>query len=196
MRTFGLIPAAGRSRRMGTPKLLLTLNGKTILEHVVSAVRSAGVQEVVVVVAPDAEDLAQLALKAGAHVARLTEQTPDMRATCQFGLDWIEGHFQPSSADHWLLLPADHPTVRPEVIRSLMQAMNGHSIAVPSFQGRRGHPTLLHWRHVDGIRKMPAGQGLNVYIRHMGVETLEVDWPSEEVLRDLDTPEDYQRLMQ
>ena len=39
MRTFGLIPAAGKSRRMGQPKLLLQLGTTSVLELVVSAVR-------------------------------------------------------------------------------------------------------------------------------------------------------------
>jgi molybdenum cofactor cytidylyltransferase len=58
MRTIGLIPAAGKSRRMGQPKLLLPLRGTTVLEQVLAAVRSAGVDEILVVVAPEMDDLA------------------------------------------------------------------------------------------------------------------------------------------
>src|SRR5216683_676442 len=110
MRTFGLIPAAGKSRRMGRPKLLLTLGDKTVLEYVLSAMRTVGVDEVVVVVAPDGAALAKVAMAAGARVVQLAEDTPDMRATCLYGLAWIEAHFHPADDDGWLLLPADHPT--------------------------------------------------------------------------------------
>ena len=41
--TFALIPAAGRSRRMGRPKLALPLAGRSVLEHVVGALQQAGV---------------------------------------------------------------------------------------------------------------------------------------------------------
>ena len=198
MRTFGLIPAAGKSRRMGRPKLLLPVGGRSVLEHVLSAMREAGVGDVLVVVAPDAAALAQLASSAGAHVLPLAEDTPDMRATCQHGLAWIEARFQPRADDGWLLLPADHPTVRPGVVRKLLNVAAGnseHTILVPSFQGRRGHPTWLSWSHVAAIRALPADQGLNAFIRARTLQAREVSWPSDEILRDLDTPEDYQQLL-
>jgi molybdenum cofactor cytidylyltransferase len=198
METYGLIPAAGKSRRMGRPKLLLPLGETTVLEHALSAVRSAGVAKVLVVVAPHATELAHLAESAGAHVLRLKEETPDMRATCAHGLAWIEEHFQPGPEDGWLLLPADHPTVRAEVVRSLLTAAQENAdkaIAVPTFQGRRGHPTWLRWTHVAAIRSLSPEQGLNAFIRARAVETLELAWPSDEILRDLDTPEDYARLL-
>lgn len=198
MRTFGLIPAAGKSERMGRPKLLLPVSGATVLELVVHAVRSAGVADIVVVVAPGAEELAQRARSASAHVVQLATQTPDMRATCLEGLDWIERHLHPTDMDRWLLLPADHPTVRPDVIRALLEAADRNSdatIVVPKFEGRRGHPTLLRWLHVAPIRKQSADAGLNRYIRQCAAQTLEISWNSDEVLRDLDTPADYEQLL-
>ena len=198
MRTFGLIPAAGKSRRMGRPKLLLPLGETTVLEQVLAAVRSARVADVLVVVAPDADALANLAATSGAHVLRLGEDTPDMRATCQHGLAWIDEYLHPAPEDAWLLLPADHPTVQPEVVRALLAAAQENAdktIIVPTHQGRRGHPTLLRWSHAAGIRALAPEQGLNAFIRARTGETLELAWPSDEILRDLDTPEEYQRLM-
>jgi molybdenum cofactor cytidylyltransferase len=195
MTTFGLIPAAGKSRRMGRAKLLLHLGESTVLEHVVSAVRTAGVAEIVVVVAPDAQEMMQVAAAAGAHVVQLAEDTPDMRTTVQHGLAWIETHFQPNAEDGWLLLPADHPTVRPEVVRALLTAAGERMIVVPTHQGRRGHPTWLSWSHVAALSALPEGQGLNAFIRAHADQTRELAWPDAEILRDLDTPEDYQALL-
>lgn len=211
MSTFGLIPAAGKSQRMGTPKLLLPLGECTVLEHVLVAVRSAGVADILVVVAPDAEALAQVAASAGAHVLRLDADTPDMRTTCEHGLAWIEQRFHPRNyTDSWLLLPADHPTVRPTVIRAMrLRAYipsilmkegldveaNTPSIIVPTFEGRRGHPTLLRWSHAASIRNWPKDQGLNAYIRAHAADTYEFPWSTDEILLDLDTPEDYQAFL-
>jgi molybdenum cofactor cytidylyltransferase len=197
MPTFGLIPAAGKSARMGQPKLLLPLGPRTVLEHVVAAVRAGGVADVLVVVAPESTELAVTAERSGAHVLRLAKATDDMRATCVCGLDWIEAHWMPHPGDGWLLLPADHPTSRPQIVRALLDAATQHpkhSIIVPVWQGRRGHPVWLSWRHVDAIRTRPAGQGLNAFVREWTAETLELAWDDAEILRDLDTPEDYRRL--
>jgi molybdenum cofactor cytidylyltransferase len=198
MRIFGLIPAAGKSRRMGRPKLLLTIGESSVLEHVLAAVRAASVADVLVVVAPDADELARVATSAGAHVLQLDHDTPDMRASCEYGMAWIETQFRPDADDAWLLLPADHPTVRPDVVRALLDAARANgdkTIIVPAHQGRRGHPTLLRWSHAASIRALPPGQGLNAFIRAHAAETMELEWPSDEILRDLDTPEDYERLL-
>jgi molybdenum cofactor cytidylyltransferase len=183
---------------MGRPKLLLPVGQVTVIELVLAALRSAGVRDILVVVAPDADALAGLAGSAGAHVLRLAKDTPDMRTTCLYGLAWIGEHFQPRDDDDWLLLPADHPTVRPEVASALIAASKENidkTIFVPTFADRRGHPTLLRWSHVAALRLLPPGQGLNAFVRERGAETCEIDWPNDEILRDLDTPEDYLRLV-
>ncbi len=199
MRTFGLIPAAGKSTRMGQPKLLLPVGGETVLARVLGAVRAGGVADVLVVVGPHAPALAEAARAGGAHVLILAEDTADMRATCIHGLDWLAARFTPANDDGWLLLPADHPTCRPQIVQALLAAAAQHperSIIVPVHAGRRGHPVWLRWRHTAAIRALPENQGLNRFIRERTAETLELDWQDAEVLRDLDTPEDYRRLIE
>jgi molybdenum cofactor cytidylyltransferase len=195
MTTYGLIPAAGKSRRMGRTKLLLPLGTSTVLERVVSAVRSAGVADIVVVVAPDADDIARIASGAGANVVRLAEDTPDMRATVMHGLAWIAERFQPQPTDGWLLLPADHPTVRPEVVRAVLDAAADGAIVVPRHGERRGHPTWFAWPHAAALAAFPPDVGLNAYIRAHAEQLREVPWGDAEILRDLDTPEDYRALL-
>ncbi len=87
----------------------------------------------------------------------------------------------------------------PEVVRAILAARQAHAdktIIVPTHQGRRGHPTWLSWSHVAALRALSSEHGLNVYIRTRHAETLEIDWPSDEILRDLDTPEDWRKLME
>jgi molybdenum cofactor cytidylyltransferase len=195
--TFAVIPACGRSTRMGRPKLSLEIGGRTVLEHVLHALRLGGVDSILVVVGPHVPELALIAEAHGVDVCRLPEETADMRATVEAGLTWLEQRFQPRPQDDWLLVPGDHPTLDPEVVRRLRQARQHHpscTVFVPTFQGRRGHPTLIGWRHVAGIRAHPPGQGLNTYLRLQGQEVLELTVASAAVLADLDTPEDYERL--
>jgi molybdenum cofactor cytidylyltransferase len=197
--TFAVIPAAGKSLRMGRPKLALPLGDRTVLERVVASLREAGVEHVLVVIGPHVPELAPLAARAGAHVLQLAEETPDMRATVEAGLRWLEERFRPRPDDRWLLVPADHPTLDPSLVRVLLAERvraPDKSIVVPVHDGRRGHPTLIDWKHVGGMRSLPAGQGLNVYLRQHAAETREVPVDSADVLCDLDTPEDYERLRQ
>jgi molybdenum cofactor cytidylyltransferase len=195
--TFAVIPAAGKSTRMGRPKLALPLGGSTVLEVVLGTLRRSGVEHVLVVLAPHVADLAPLARAAGADVLLLPGETADMRATVEHGLSHLEEVFHPKPEDDWLLVPADHPTLEPAVVRQLIEARRAHpgrSILVPTFEGQRGHPTLIGWKHAAGIRDLPAGQGLNVYLRRTAAEALEVPVASASILCDLDTPADYERL--
>ncbi len=198
-RLFALVPAGGKSARMGRPKLSLPLGGRMVLEHTVTAFRRAGVEHVLVVVAPHVPELVPLAEAAGAQVCRLPEETADMRATVEQGLRWLEEHCRPGADDAWLLAPADHPTLSADVVRQLLQARADHperSVFVPTWEGHRGHPALIGWEHVAGLRAHPAGQGLNTYLRRCAAEVLEVSAGSADVLCDLDTPADYERLRQ
>jgi CTP:molybdopterin cytidylyltransferase MocA len=194
--TFAVVPACGQSTRMGRPKLSLPLGNRSVIEHVVGALRRGGVDHVLVVVGPHVADLVPLARAAGADVLLLPEPTADMRATVEHGLRWLEDRFAPAPDDLWLLAPADHPVLSPIVVRQLLDAAGSSacSIAVPVHEGRRGHPTLIRWRCVPGIRALPADVGINVYLRSQRAETLEVPVSDSGVLVDLDTPEDYERL--
>ena len=196
---FGLIPAAGTSSRMGRPKLSLPVGDRTVLECVLAALRAGGIEQRLVVIGPHVPELIRPANNAGAHVCRLPEATPDMRATLMHGLRWLAERFAPCAEDAFLLVPADHPTLDAEVVRLLVKARDNHpekTIFVPTFGGRRGHPTLIGWRHVNGIRSHPAGEGLNTYLRNCADDTLEIAVTSAAVLCDLDTPQEYEALQQ
>jgi molybdenum cofactor cytidylyltransferase len=198
MTTFAVVPAAGKSTRMGRPKLALPVGASTVLERVIQALRGGGIDHVLVVLGPHVADLAGMAQAAGAHVLPLAAETPDMRATVEHGLHWFEERFHPGDGDAWLLVPADHPTLDAAIVRQLLAAHAtdpDRLVVVPTHAGRRGHPTLLSWRLVAGIAALPAGQGLNTYLRQHGRNTLEVHVEQPEVLFDLDTPEDYARLV-
>jgi CTP:molybdopterin cytidylyltransferase MocA len=166
---------------------------------VIETVRRGGVDKVLVVIGRHVPELVPLAESAGAQVLLLAHETPDMRATVERGLHWLEGRFQPQVDDAWLLIPADHPTVNEAVIRRLLQARCQYpeqSIFVPMHAGKRGHPVLIAWSHVVAIRASPVGGGLNEYLRQHTAKTQKVPVDSASICADLDTPADYARLLQ
>jgi molybdenum cofactor cytidylyltransferase len=194
---FAVVPAAGQSTRMGRPKLALPFKDKTVLDALVQALRHTEVDPTVVVVGPHVSELAAIARAAGAEVCFLERQTADMRATVEAGLEWLEARWHPRADDCWLLVPADHPRLDPDIIHRLIEASreaSPFSIWVPTYQGKRGHPTLARWAHVPRIRAHRGDQGLNAYFREYAAETQEVPVASAAILEDLDTPEDYERL--
>jgi CTP:molybdopterin cytidylyltransferase MocA len=180
---------------MGRPKLALPLGDRTVLEHVIAALKTGGAERVVVVVGPHVPELVPLAEAAGAGVCRLSETTADMRATVERGLAWLEDPTSPRP-EAFLLAPADHPTLDAAVVRALCGSFRSDpskSILIPTHGGRRGHPVLFGWHHVHGIRALPADCGINTYVREHAAAVREIEVGTPSVLWDLDTPEDYDR---
>lgn len=194
-----VVPAAGKSTRMGRPKLVLPWGDSTVLGRVVEVLHESGIREVVVVVAPRDEKLQALGRKVGARVLELDAVTDDMRASVEHALGWIERTLAPAPDDYWFLVPADHPALEASIVQSLLAAHRekpGYLVYVPAFAGRRGHPTLISFKLIESIKALPSTSGINTLLRTLAKETLEVPAASPTVLWDLDTEEDYQRLRQ
>jgi molybdenum cofactor cytidylyltransferase len=191
-----IVPAAGRSTRMGRPKLLLPIGGTTVIARVVTELRAGGAP-LVVVVAPPAEIEGSAALvaeaeKAGAQVIVPQAPTTDMRASIDLALRWLER----APAPDWVLLaPADSPGLTAEVVGRLIDATNAHpgAILAPAFRGRRGHPIVLPWSIATEIRGMPPVSGVNSLIAAKSSSVVEIEMDDASVIEDLDTPEDYSK---
>jgi CTP:molybdopterin cytidylyltransferase MocA len=182
---------------MGRPKLALHIDGRPVIELVLTALRDGGANPIVVVVGPHDPSLAPLARAAGAEVCEVAAATPDMRMTVEQGLRWLEARHHPRPDDAWLLAPADYPLLDAVAVRQLCAAFQQYpaaSILIPTHAGRHGHPALIAWHHVTNIRTLPAGVGIDAYLRERLAETHDVVVTDAGVLDDMDTPSDYERM--
>ena len=196
-RVFAVIPAAGHSRRMGRPKLLLPFGSSTVIGAVLEVLRRPGITEVVVVVRRDDHALRTEAAEHGAIVVCPGVDPPDMRASVAAGLEDVRRRHVPGPDEAWLLIPADHPLLDARLLDLVLQrwGTGSDTVLIPTFEGRRGHPTLLRWKCVAAIAELPADQGLNRLLRaHPDwVTELPVEYPA--AVLDLDTPADYAALL-
>jgi molybdenum cofactor cytidylyltransferase len=198
---FALVPAAGRSRRMGSPKLLLDLGGQTVIARVLAALRQAGLTNRIVVLPPQDEMLRREIEQQGGRALLPPSPPPEMRDSIAFGLkqvarDIAEGGEEADPRSPWLLIPADHPVVLAETVTILLEAArrNPGRIIVPTHASRRGHPTVFCWKHALEIDQIPADEGFNWILKRNSADVIEVAVASPSVLVDLDTPEEYERL--
>jgi molybdenum cofactor cytidylyltransferase len=189
---FAVLPAAGHSRRMGRPKLLLPWAGRPLVAQLLAAWRNADVP-CVAVVRRDDRQLAEVCRAAGAEVVTPDRDPPDMRASVEEALQWLDEHRRPQPQDYWLLAPADMPQLTGDLIRQVLAACQPPGpIVTPVFSGRRGHPTAFPWTMAAAARRLPDGQGLNQLLLQHPVR--ECPLASRAILEDIDTPEAYQRL--
>ncbi len=199
MQTFAIIPAAGRSRRMGQPKLLLPWNDSTVIEQMIAVWRASSVDRVLAVVHPEDSQLAALAEAAGAELVRPTTPPPDMKASVGYGLEAV-GRYRPGPDDAWLLAPADMPTLKSTTIDAVLDAYRAAvtqggdvpAVIVPRARGKRGHPVLFSWSLAAEVARLAEDEGLNALIDRFSTQFIEV--APDAICQDFDTPGDYQRV--
>jgi len=190
MRIALVLLAAGASRRFGRPKALLTLGGRTFLERILDTARAAGLSPLLVTVAADDEALH--AVLPGDAPAVIND---DLEAGPMGGIRRaVERLLERDDVGGFLLWPVDAPRVRDATVRELALAGPRGDVAIPTHEGRRGHPayfgrpTFARFldRRYATPREVQAASGPRLI-------ELPVDDPS--VLDDIDTPEDHARLL-
>lgn len=214
---WAVVLAAGESKRMGTQKLLLPYGGSTVVEAVAAAALRSRVDHVLAVLGADAAEVRR-ALKHGAEGSgevRSGSGAPDGLAapagptprSVAFAvnedyrsgmLSSVQAAFRalPEDAEAVVVMLGDQPFVAPRVIDAVVDAYrkSGRGIVVPIVQGKRGHPVLVDLRYRAEVLRLDPADGLRQLVRAHpeDVEEVEADDPS--ILRDLDTPADYQEV--
>ncbi|HQU42461.1 MAG TPA: nucleotidyltransferase family protein [Pirellulales bacterium] len=193
-RSFAIVPAAGLSLRMGTPKLLLPWRDKAVVEHTIEAWHAGGVDRVLVVVRADDAALAERVANCGAEVVGADPPPADMKASVKIGLARVSDRYQPCADDAWLTAPADLPSLSPIAIRRLLAAHHpaAPAVLVAAHQARPGHPVLFPWSYAGQIDTLAADEGLRQLIQRAAPRWIECGEGA--VGADLDTPADYERL--
>ncbi len=190
-----IIPACGRSTRMGRPKLTLPIDGTPLIARVVDAMRRGGVDLALVVAPPDEVEGAartiEEAERAGAVVLVAEAATADMRATVELGLDRVRSVEPPATL---VLCPADAPGLSAGLVSRLLEESRRQPdrIILPTFRGKRGHPLVLPWSIAELIPGLPAGMGVNALLARFADRVTPLDVEDPGATADLDTPADYE----
>jgi len=183
---------------MGRPKLLLPLGSSTVIGRMLTLLKRPEIAATIVVVRSDDEPL-RAAVDAGGAIPLQPEVAPaEMRHSVEHALRYLQCQFQPGADDGWLLAPADHPLVEAAVMDRLIASWRDSRdrILIPVHCGKRGHPTVFPFRLAAEVFDLPPDAGLNrLLTTHTGeIEQIDVDSPG--VVSDLDTPDDYERLLE
>ena len=182
--TPAVVLAAGGSTRMGRPKALVEIGGRTALAGIVGACRDGGCSPVLVVVGSDAEAVGAAARAAGAVVVENGAGSRGRSTSVKAALPHL-----PPGTRNVLLFPVDHPLVEADVVRALLAAPTAE-VVVPVHGGRRGHPILLSAALLPEIAALGDDEPLRNVVHAPGRNVVEVPVDSDAVLRNIDRPED------
>ena len=187
MRSVAVVPAAGSAERFGGKKLLALVDGEPLLDRTIAALLDGGVDQIIVVVGPDADELKRdVNAFSDPRVWPVVNPDPSrgMFSSLQAGMSEAQG-------DALVVLPADMPFVQPATVRLLLATFAAKSAIVsPRSNGKRGHPVILPPALRDEIRSADALLTLHDILKRHPALRVDVDVEDRGVVRDVDRPED------
>jgi molybdenum cofactor cytidylyltransferase len=184
-----VILAGGESRRMGSPKALLTYNDRTFVDHLVEVTRHAkiGVQRIVL----------------GAGAEQIRERLNLNAEQVVINPDWEKGQLSSIQAairsisgtpvDGILLCLVDHPLITSALVNELVEAFysGGKSIVLPVFMGRRGHPVIFAKTLFDELLAAPVEKGARAVVWNHPDEVEEVPTVEQGAVLNLNDPDAF-----
>ena len=191
---FGaVVLAAGASVRMGRPKQLLPIAGKSLVVRSAEAALESGARPVVVVLGAGADSIRPALDGLPVLVAINRHWQRGLSSSVRAGIRMLDAG--PGSLAAAVLILCDQPNLSPQLIRRLVRRHRerGHSIVAAAYDGHPGAPALFARRHFPELLGLRGPNGARpLFARHADVLDT-VDLPELGV--DLDNPSDYRRFI-
>ncbi|HEY5799475.1 MAG TPA: nucleotidyltransferase family protein [Burkholderiaceae bacterium] len=193
---FGaILLAAGRGERYDplghNNKLLQTLpDGRLVVaasaQHIFATVSVA-----VAVVRDEDDAVAHVLRAAGCIVTSCLDAADGMGASLAHAARFVQERFPATQG--WLVALGDMPLVQPATMQALLARLeSGAGIAVPCFEGRRGHPVAFDARYLADLAQLCANEGGRAILGANPVDYVPVE--DRGVVLDIDVPADLNAL--
>lgn len=183
-----IILAAGESKRMGSSKMLLMFNGRTMIENVIENVSGSEIINILVVLGSDREILTEVVRKFNVKHCFNDNYIEGMLSSVQCGFRNL-----PSDFEAVMIFQGDQPLITPKTINKVIEAyrLTGKGIVIPVYKKKRGHPLLINRKYSKEIKKLDAHEGLRSLAYRFPEDVMEVETDDPGILRDFDTYEEY-----
>ncbi|HUU82881.1 MAG TPA: nucleotidyltransferase family protein [Phycisphaerae bacterium] len=194
---YAVIPAAGRSRRMGSAKQLLPYGDRTVLETVIETLLAAPINGLAVVTHTAVANELDLPEDPRFLTVINDDAESQMLDSIRMGVDALRQALTPPDDSGVLVCPGDMPLIDVATVTSCIAAFFDHpdAIVVASHGGKRGHPIIVPLSMLPELATITDGGLAELLTRH-AESVHRVDCPTPGVTQDLNTPEDYGGLAQ
>jgi molybdenum cofactor cytidylyltransferase len=190
-----IVVAAGLSTRMGQLKQLLPYGAHTVIEQIVSVLLASAAEEVLVVTGHEREAVETALAKWPVRTVFNPDYAQgEMLSSVKAGLRAANAESRAA-----LLAVGDMPAIEEDVVAQLAQAYRvagDRHVCIPSYQMRAGHPVLVPRPYWKAILSIPEDKNLRSVLRARSTHVHWVVVDTASVLRDIDTPADYQRELE
>lgn len=185
-----LLLAAGESRRMGKPKLLLPFGQKTIVEHIVDNILQSKADKILVVLGSHREEIFSKILDRPVLPVVNHRYKQGMLSSIQTGFEAL-----PKDTAAALVCLGDQPLIPHTVIDRLIASYERtqKGIVLPVYKKKRGHPILIDIKYKQEVLNLSPDTGLKALVHNHPQDVQEVVVDTPHILKDIDKPEDYAR---
>lgn len=188
-----LIPAAGASRRIGSPKQLLKWGDSTLITHAVETAEELSQKEIVVVL--------------GAYYDRIKPEIDNRSIRILKNVDWNSGlgssiavcmeylHKSGDTCDAILILLPDQPLIVPFYLKTMIEKFKvgkKQIIATSYGNGKYGVPALFDKKYFKKLMTLSDDRGAQELIKQSIKYVSSVD--IDPLISDIDTEEDYNKI--
>lgn len=184
-----VILAAGLSRRMGRPKLMMAWGESTVIGSVIHAVLEGGISPIIVVTGGARQEVEAAVKEFPVEtIYNPAYEQGEMLSSVQAGLRALN-----QRAEAAMVVLGDQPQIQTETVRALISGYheNNTPLLIPSFQRRRGHPWLVGSGFWEEILALIPPYTLRDFLNQNAGMITYMTVDNDSVLQDLDTPEDY-----
>lgn len=181
---------------MGTPKALLgDATGRPFVVRVIETMAAAGVDEILIVVGFHAAAVRDVIEARGLVVRIIDNPTPErgQLSSLQAGLAAVD---RPGVVATLVTL-VDIPLMLPQTVQAVLEAYRRHRALIvrPAMGSRHGHPVLFDRAVFSALRQADPAKGAKPVVQAHAAHVLNVPVTDDGAFQDIDTPEDYERLV-
>lgn len=187
-----IVLAAGESTRMGKPKPLLRFGDRTFLEQIVAVLQEANVDRITVVLGAWAEAIQQAVDLSNVAVVINHDYRKGQLSSLLAGLATV-----PAKTDAILLCLVDSPFITADIVARVVATFQETRapLVIPTFQGKRGHPSLFARSMFEALKQAPPEQGARQAVYTNEDKIVEVEIPERAVVIGVNTPQEYRNFL-
>lgn len=187
-----IILAAGRGSRFGMPKQNLIFQNQTLLQRAITTASASACLPIIVVTGAHADLINYSTDTPEVRVVFNTYWEEGMASSIRVGIQTMKNYPDVDSA---LIMLCDQPLVTPSLISEILQERqrSAKSIVACNYSDTIGVPALFHQTVFDELLSLNGQEGAKKVLKNHPNDIATV--PFDEGCLDIDTPEDYERLI-
>ncbi|MFT5436230.1 MAG: molybdenum cofactor cytidylyltransferase [Ulvibacter sp.] len=188
-----IIPAAGASRRIGSPKQLLKWGDSTLISHAIDIAEELGQKEIVLVLGAYYDKIKAEIDNRSIRTLKNEDWENGLGSSIAAGVEYLVKSLD--TCDAVLILLPDQPLIVPFYLKTMIDKFKvgeNQIIATKYGSGKYGVPALFDKKYFEKLRGLTDDRGAQELIKQSAKFVTTVD--INPLISDIDTEEDYKKI--